>query len=223
MTKYLKPLSAVCAVSILLVGCGHNDNSGPGTIKDSQHHQKQDKKQDSSKKQNGEAKTKDKEKKQHKKQKQTLTLNQAIKSADKLHDFIVEDAGFYDDMKKDYKNEGIQLKGIGPMPYLYDARPKDQDQMLVFAGIIAHKDVAKKSKNEAIITYKVKSGLSSAYTNHGTYVDPEEVGKDIQRELKTNDKYKNKIATVKYKVTMNKDHKATIEKLTKGDWSENNS
>lgn len=223
MTKYLKPLSAVCAVSILLVGCSHNDNSGPGTIKDSQHHQKQDKKQDSSKKQNGEAKTKDKEKKQHKKQKQTLTLNQAIKSADKLHDFIVEDAGFYDDMKKDYKNEGIQLKGIGPMPYLYDARPKDQDQMLVFAGIIAHKDVAKKSKNEAIITYKVKSGLSSAYTNHGTYVDPEEVGKDIQQELKTNDKYKNKIATVKYKVTMNKDHKAIIEKLTKGDWSENNS
>lgn len=223
MTKYLKPLSAVCAVSILLVGCGHNDNSGPGTIKDSQHHQKQDKKQDSSKKQNGEAKTKDKEKKQHKKQKQTLTLNQAIKSADKLHDFIVEDSGFYDNMKKDYKNKGIQLKGIGPMPYLYDARPKDQDQMLVFAGIIAHKDVAKKSKNEAIITYKVKSGLSSAYTNHGTYVDPEEVGKDIQRELKTNDKYKNKIATVKYKVTMNKDHKATIEKLTKGDWSENNS
>jgi len=223
MTKYLKPLSAVCAVSILLVGCGHNDNSGPGTIKDSQHHQKQDKKQDSSKKQNGEAKTKDKKKKSHKKQKTTLTLNQAIKSADKLHDFIVEDAGFYDDMKKEYKNEGIRLKGIGPMPYLYDARPKDQDQMLVFAGIIDHKDVAKKSKNEAIITYKVKSGLSSSYTNHGTYVDPEEVGKDIQQELKTNDKYKNKITTVKYKVTMNKDHKATIEKLTKGDWSENNS
>lgn len=223
MIKYLKPLSAVCAVSILLVGCGHNDNSGPGTIKDSQHHQKQDKKQDSSKKQNGEAKTKDKEKKDHKKQKQTLTLNQVIKSADKLHDFIVEDASFYDNMKKEYKNKGIQLKGIGPMPYLYDARPKDQDQMLVFAGIIDHKDVAKKSKNEAIITYKVKSGLSSAYTNHGTYVDPEEVGKDIQQELKTNDKYKNKIATVKYKVTMNKDHKATIEKLTKGDWSENNS
>ena len=223
MTKYLKPLSAVCAVSILLVGCGHNDNSDPGTIKDSQHHQKKDKKQDSSKKQEGETKTKDKKKKSHKKQKQKLTLNQAIKSADKLHDFIVEDADFYDNMKKDYKNEGIQLKGIGPMPYLYDARPKDQDQMLVFAGIIDHKDVAKKSKNEAIITYKVKSGLSSAYTNHGTYVDPAEVGKDIQQELKTNDKYKNKISTVKYKVTMNKDHKATIEKLTKGDWSENNS
>lgn len=216
MNKTVRLFGTLCAASLLLTACG--TSSEPGQIKDNQKEENQAKK-DTSKQQKGEAKNKQRDKKEKPKKDPKTNLNEAIKEADHLHNFVVENSEFYVNLKGYYNERGIKLKNISELPYLFDARPSDQQQMLVFAGVIDNKNVEKKSKNEAIITYTVKSGVSSSFTNKRTYVDPTEVGKDIQHELRTNKKYQNKTSVVKYKVIMHPDKTATIEKLTKGDWS----
>lgn len=219
MKKYTIPFSSLLIMGIILSGCGENSDE-PAKINDSNHKQEQ-KTKDSSKEQKADKENKDNAQdkdKQVKKEKPTTTLNDAINEADRLHDFIVYDSTFTDNLKRDFKNDGINLVGDYYSPYTDDASTPDQNQSFIFAGIIDDKKVEKK-KDSAIITYKVKSGMSSTDASNGEIADSEVVGKAIQDKLKNDKKYKNKVSTVKYEVKMNKDKTATIKKLTSGDWS----
>lgn len=219
MKRYTIPFSSLLIMGIILSGCGENSDE-PAKINDSNHKQEQ-KTKDSSKEQKADKENKDNAQdkdKQVKKEKTTTTLNDAINEADRLHDFIVYNSAFTDNLKRDLKNDGINLEGDYYSPYTDVAKAPNQEQTYIFAGIIDDKKVEKK-KDSAIITYKVKSGMSSTDASNGEIADSEVVGKAIQDKLKNDKKYKNKVATVKYEVKMNKDKTATIKKLTSGDWS----
>lgn len=220
--KTALPFTSLLIVGVILSGCGSSSDD-PAKINDSdkKHEQKQNKdssKQQKNKKNNKDNKDDKNQKKDNKKEKETTTLNEAIEQADQLHDFIVYDSSFTNDLKSNFKDNGIKLEGDYYSPYTDVAKAPEQAQSYIFAGIIDDKKVDKK-KDSAIITYKVKSGMSSTDSSTGEEADYEVVGKAIQDKLKNDKKYKNKTATVKYEVKMNKDKTATIKKLTKNDWS----
>ena len=224
MKKYAMPISSLMIMGVILSGCGNNSNE-PAKINESNHQKQEQKTKDSSKEQKANNnqdrdKNKDQQSKDEdtKNKKTTTTLDDAINEADRLHDFIVYDSMFTNNLKRDLKNQGINLEGEYYSPYTDLAKAPDKEQTYIFAGIIDDKKVEKK-KDSAIITYKVKSGMSSTQSSNGEIADSEVVGKAIQDKLKNDKKYKNKVATVKYEVKMNKDKTATIKKLTKGDWS----
>lgn len=215
---------AILSSAVIFAGCNNND-SEPGKIKDQP---KQEKKEDnqnhnSSKQKDNKNESQQKEKKSDKKvdqRKEKVSLNTAISNADKLHDFIVKNSDFYTDLKDELSDQGIKLADDYASPYIDNAEPGDE-QSYVFAGIITDKQVDKKSDQKAIITYKVRSGLSNGITADGHARDVQDVGKDIQDKLKDKKFSKNE-KTVRYEVTLNKDQTtATIKKLTSGDWSIN--
>lgn len=220
--KTALPFTSLLIVGVILSGCGSSSDD-PAKINDSDKKQEQKQTKDSSKQQKNKKNNKDNkddknQKKDNKKEKETTTLNEAIEQADQLHDFIVYDSSFTNDLKSNFKDNGIKLEGDYYSPYTDVAKAPEQAQSYIFAGIIDDKKVDKK-KDSAIITYKVKSGMSSTDSSTGEEADYEVVGKAIQDKLKKDKKYKNKTATVKYEVKMNKDKTATIKKLTKNDWS----
>ena len=217
--KTALPFTSLLIVGVILSGCGSSSDD-PAKINDSDKKQEQKQTKDSSKqqKENKTNKKDENQKKDNKNEKKTTTLNNAINQADQLHDFIVYDSSFTDDLKSNFKDNGIKLEGDYYSPYTDVAKAPEQAQSYIFAGIIDDKKVDKK-KDSAIITYKVKSGMSSTDSSTGEEADYEVVGKAIQDKLKKDKKYKNKTATVKYEVKMNKDKTATIKKLTKNDWS----
>jgi len=217
--KTALPFTSLLIVGVILSGCDSSSDD-PAKINDSDKKQEQKQTKDSSKQQKNKKDNKDdkNQKKDNKKEKETTTLNEAIEQADQLHDFIVYDSSFTNDLKSNFKDNGIKLEGDYYSPYTDVAKAPEQAQSYIFAGIIDDKKVDKK-KDSAIITYKVKSGMSSTDSSTGEEADYEVVGKAIQDKLKKDKKYKNKTATVKYEVKMNKDKTATIKKLTKNDWS----
>ena len=217
MKKIALPLIAIMSTSIILTGCG-NDKDEVGSINDSKHKQEEQKEKDSAKQQNNKAKNDKKQSEKKQDKKATTTLDDAINEADRLHDFVVEDSTFYDNLRSTLKSNGVKLADNYYLPYLEDVRQPNDEQNTTFAGIIVDKKVDKK-KDSAIITYKVKSGMSANHTKDGDYVEPDKLGDIIKDKLKNDKKYKDKVATVKYEVKMNKDRTATIKKLTKGDWS----
>ena len=224
MKKHAMFVSSLMIIGVILSGCG-NSSDEPAKINESDHQKQEQKTKDSSKEQkvnNNQDKNQNKDKQSKdestKNKKVTTTLDDAISEADKLHDFIVYDSMFTNNLKRDLKNQGINLEGEYYSPYTDLAKAPGKEQTYIFAGIIDDKKVEKK-KDSAIITYKVKSGMSSTQSSNGEIADSEVVGKAIQDKLKNDKKYKNKVATVKYEVKMNKDKTATIKKLTKDDWS----
>lgn len=221
---------AILSSAVIFAGCSNNDNE-PGKINDQSKQEKKEDKQDhNSNKQKDNKNNKDnkdenqqKEKKSDKKvdqRKEKVSLNTAISNADKLHDFIVQNSDFYTDLKDDLSDQGIKLADDYSSPYIDNAEPGDE-QSYVFAGIITDKQIDKKSDQKAIITYKIRSGLSNGITADGHARDVQDVGKDIQDKLKDKKFSKNE-KTVRYEVTLNKDQTtATIKKLTNKDWSIN--
>lgn len=224
MKKHAMFVSSLMIIGVILSGCG-NSSDEPAKINESDHQKQEQKTKDSSKEQkvnNNQDKNQNKDKQSKnestRNKKVTTTLDDAISETDKLHNFIVYDSMFTNNLKRDLKNQGINLEGEYYSPYTDLAKAPGKEQTYIFAGIIDDKKVEKK-KDSAIITYKVKSGMSSTQSSNGEIADSEVVGKAIQDKLKNDKKYKNKVATVKYEVKMNKDKTATIKKLTKDDWS----
>ena len=210
MKKHAMFVSSLMIIGVILSGCG-NSSDEPAKINESDHQKQEQKTKDSSKEQkvnNNQDKNQNKDKQSKnestRNKKVTTTLDDAISETDKLHNFIVYDSMFTNNLKRDLKNQGINLEGEYYSPYTDLAKAPGKEQTYIFAGIIDDKKVEKK-KDSAIITYKVKSGMSSTQSSNGEIADSEVVGKAIQDKLKNDKKYKNKVATVKYEVKMNKD------------------
>lgn len=229
--KNFKSISIMTLLSSVVIFTACSNTEDPAKIDDSNHkEEKKDNKEKDSKSENQDKKdyltSNERDKKEKdankkvEKNKEKINLDTVITETDKLHDFIVEDSDFYTNLVEDLSDKNIKLDGNYSSPYIDNAEP-DDIQPYIFAGIITDKKVDKQSKNKAIITYKVRSGLSNGIDSGGNSRDIQSVGEDIQNKLKSND-FKSSEKTVKYKVTLNKDQTQTnIKKLTTDDWSVN--
>ena len=225
MKKSLKTLPMlILSSTLILSACGNENNDDPAKINTSNHKEKKENDNKEKAKSHKENKVIDKDeidKRDNKKvenNKEKLKIDEVIDEIDVLHDFNETGYEFYSDLTSDLSDKGIKLGGNYSSPYIDYANPEDQQQDRVMAGIIIDKKVDKKNDHEAKVTYIVRSARSIVATEEDEgETDPEQVTDNIKDIIK---KDKNLNKKVEYKVEINKDKtKATVTKLTKGDWS----